>query len=60
MATERVPTSEYFVVGDNGQSSYDSGYFGPISRQSIIGQVIAQEWAPMAFHLPRHPRAGHC
>ena len=28
---------QYFVVGDNREVSYDSRYFGPISRDSILG-----------------------
>lgn len=28
---------EYFVLGDNYQSSYDSRFFGPVKRRDIIG-----------------------
>jgi signal peptidase I len=35
-----VPEGYYFVMGDNRPRSSDSREFGPISYQSIIGQVI--------------------
>ncbi|MBC7073886.1 signal peptidase I [Candidatus Parcubacteria bacterium] len=31
---------EYFVLGDNRLSSYDSRMFGPVKRKEIIGRVI--------------------
>lgn len=35
---------EYFVLGDNRNSSLDSRSFGPISRKSIIGRVWLRGW----------------
>jgi signal peptidase I len=32
-------SDEYFVLGDNRPYSYDSRYFGPIKRNTIIGKV---------------------
>ena len=35
----RLGSEEWYVVGDNGQSSSDSRTFGPIQRRQIIGKV---------------------
>lgn len=41
--TNRVlKNDEYFVVGDNPDSSYDSRAIGPIKREQILGKVIAK------------------
>lgn len=32
--------TQFFIVGDNEENSVDSRYFGPISREEIIGKVI--------------------
>jgi len=31
--------NQYFVVGDNAESSYDSRYYGPVHRAQIVGVV---------------------
>lgn len=41
-----VPADSYFVVGDNGANSFDSRYFGSVSRRSIIGKGTKIYWPP--------------
>jgi len=34
-----IPNNSYFMIGDNRNLSYDSRFFGPIPRESIVGNV---------------------
>ena len=36
--------NEYFVLGDNRSSSFDSRRFGSLSKESIIGRVFFRAW----------------
>jgi type IV secretory pathway protease TraF len=51
---QRVPRNQvaegnYFVVGDNLQSSFDSrvGGFGPVTASMIRGKPLFLYWSPM-------------
>jgi signal peptidase I len=43
---EELGSNEYFILGDNTKTSYDSRYFGPVNRSNIIGKVEAIIWPP--------------
>ena len=39
-------SDEYYVLGDNRDSSYDSRRFGPISREALVGRAWLRGWPP--------------
>jgi signal peptidase I len=43
---EKVPPNSYFMLGDNRQYSKDSTFFGPITRDDLIGRVFMRIWPP--------------
>jgi len=42
--TVSLGENEYFVLGDNRNSSKDSRSFGPVKRSFIIGRVLLRGW----------------
>jgi signal peptidase I len=40
----RVPSGEFYMLGDNRAISCDSRYWGPIKGSSIIGKVVLVWW----------------
>jgi len=43
-AEARLGSKEYFVLGDNRTSSFDSRRWGTLSRENIIGRAALRAW----------------
>jgi signal peptidase I len=42
---ERIPPGQYFMMGDNRDRSYDSRFWGPVSRDAIEGRAMFIYWS---------------
>jgi signal peptidase I len=47
----KIPSGQYFVMGDNRMNSCDSRWWGPISKSSIVGKVDLRIWPLGALHF---------
>lgn len=52
--TWQLEDDEYFVLGDNRNSSQDSHDFGPIKRNQIIGKAWVRYWPLEDFQIIPH------
>jgi len=49
--TTKVPSGDYFVLGDNRNNSQDSHLWGMLPRRYIIGKAWISYWPPSDLHI---------
>jgi signal peptidase I len=54
----KLKDTEYFVLGDNRNNSYDGHSFGPIPSTLIVGQAWVRYWPISDIAIIQHPRYG--
>jgi signal peptidase I len=47
----KIPKDNYFMMGDNRQSSCDSRRWGTVPRVNVIGKVFAIYWPPQRVRI---------
>jgi signal peptidase I len=47
----RIPTGQYYVMGDNRAQSCDSRVWGSLPKANLIGKVFAVYWPPRRISL---------
>jgi signal peptidase I len=47
----KIPTDNYYVMGDNRMDSCDSRFWGPVSGSLVVGKVELRVWPLTALHL---------
>jgi signal peptidase I len=47
----KIPSNEYFMMGDNRTDSCDSRFWGPIPKSLIVGRVDVRVWPITHFHF---------
>ncbi len=43
---ERLGDDEYFFMGDNSPSSYDSRMWGTVAKEDMVGRAFFAFWPP--------------
>jgi hypothetical protein len=53
-----IEEDQYFVLGDNRNSSQDSTRFGPVDRDLIVGRAWVKYWPPSEWEVIEHHTYG--